>query len=158
MQDLHCIFEKRIHIINNNLITATFLLNACYNSSNFTRVLMKLFRGNSIKSVKSFMWEQTREVNGLLRACVCVLAVYYTLTKSLFPEARSLGGRLEWRTRLFRPADSLDLLFAPMRWCGLTSYIHGRVTLEPVAIDGGGPLFSLSPISYKAKLPRNAVA
>lgn len=39
-------------------------------------------------------------------------SVYYTVTKPLFPGARDrLGGRLGWRTRLFRPADSLDLLF-----------------------------------------------
>lgn len=53
-----------------------------------------------------------------IHVCVCVCACIglfiVLLLKSLFPEARSLRGRLGWRTRLFRPADSLDLLFAPM--------------------------------------------
>lgn len=86
----------------------------------------------------------------MLLVCVCI-AVYYTLAKSLFPEARSLGGRLGWRTRLFRPADSLDLLFLPMMRTDIiyTRPCHSRARSKQK------PSFP-SPFSYKAKLPRNA--
>jgi len=96
------------------------MMRSCAVSSDFIRFRNTVPCVCSLKplviSCMSRMSKQTLRLGTLLR-----MTVYYAVTKSLFPGARSLGGRLGWRTRLFQPADSLDLLSA--RWCELTSYI-----------------------------------
>lgn len=118
-------------------------------SSNFNSVSKKL---SCSKSHKIF---QIVHVNTRRRVAlyVCRVTVYYTLAKSLFPEARSLGGRFEWRTRLFRSAGSLDLLFAPIMRTDIiyTQSCHSR------AHDGWRLPFP-SLFTYNAKLLHNVAA